>query len=93
MHRFREHTDINQYAVRMLNLCKGEFYPVNPKKRGQYFEISNHDDMIADYMRHQRGKMICINDVDSDDMDFEKEYRFIHNLFEEIFPQKSLFEL
>ena len=93
LHRFREYTDINQYAVRMLNFCKGEFYPRNPQKAGKYFEIFKNDDEIADYMRNQRGKMICINDVDSETMDFEKEYQFIHNLFEEIFPQKSSFEL
>jgi hypothetical protein len=92
LHRFREYTDINQYAVRMLNLCKGKFYPRNPKKAGKYFEIFKNDDEIADYMRNQRGKMICINDTDSETMDFEKEYQFIHDLFEEIFPQKSSFE-
>lgn len=93
LHRFREYTDINQYAVRMLNLCKGEFYPRNPKTAGQYFEIGNHDDAIADYMRNRKGKMICINDNDFCVVDFEKEYRFLHNLFKEIFPNKSSFEL
>ena len=93
LHRFRECTDINQYAVRILNLCKGEFYPRNPKKAGRYFEIGTNDEMIADYMRNQRGKTICINDVDSDTMDFRKEYAFIHELLEEIFPEKSSFEL
>lgn len=93
LNRFREYTDINQYAVRILNLCKGEFYPRSPQKAGQYFEIGNHDDMIADYMRNHRGKMICINDVDLETMDFEKEYNFIHNLFGEIFPEKSSFEI
>jgi len=92
LHRFRDHSDINQYAVRLLNLCKGEFYPRNPKKTGKYFEISKHDEKIADYMKNRRGKLICINDIDLDNMDFEKEYRFIHGLFEEIFPEKSLFE-
>ena len=91
--RFRAHSDINQYAVRILNLCKGEFSPRNPKKAGQYFEIGNHDDMIADYMRNHKGKMICINDIDFETMDFEKEYKFINSLMEEIFPQKSSFEL
>ena len=93
LHRFRDCTDINQYAVRILNLCKGEFYPRNPKKAGQYFELSVHDELIADYMRNQKGKTICINDIDSDTMDFQKEYKFIHELFEEIFPEKSSFEL
>lgn len=92
-HRFREYTDINQYAVRMLNLCKGEFCPRNPKKAGQYFEISRHNDEIADYMQNHKGKMICINDVDSTQMDFERDYQFIHSLFEELFPEKSSFEL
>lgn len=92
-HRFREHTDINQYAVRILNLCKGEFIPRNPQKIGQYFELSIHDEQIADYMRNRRGKMICINDIDSDSMDFDKEYKFMHDLFEEIFPEKSSFEI
>ena len=45
------------------------------------------------YMRNQKGKTICINDIDSDTMDFSKEYKFIHELFEEIFPEKSSFEL
>ena len=90
--RFREYTDINQYAVRMINLAKGEFCPRSPKV-GQYFEIGVHDAQIADYMLHRRGKMICINDTDLETMDFEKEYKFIHDLMEKVFPEKSSFEL
>lgn len=92
LNRFRAYTDVNQYCVRILNLCKGEFYPRDPKKIGKYFEIGYNDELIADYMRKKKGKMICINDVDSPDMDFEKEYNFLHNLLEEIFPDKSAYE-
>ena len=93
MNKFRGYTDVNQYAVRLINLCKGEFVPRNPKKMGQYFELSRHDDRIRDFMVNQRRKMVCINDIDSDSMDYEKEYQFLHELFEQVFPEKSSFEL
>lgn len=92
-HKFREASDINQYAVRYLNLCKGDFSPRNPKKMGSYCEISKDDDLIAKHFRNQSVKMICVNDIDSEGMDFEKEYKFLHELLEEVFPEKSSFEI
>lgn len=92
LNKFRGYTDVNQYAVRILNLCKGEFHPRNPHEMGRYFELSRHDDQIRDYMLNQRGRMVCINDIDAN-MDFEREYRFLHELFEQVFPDKSSFEL
>jgi ribulose kinase len=73
----------------MLNLCKGKFYPRNPKKAGKYFEIFKNDDEIADYMRNQRGKMICINDT-ANTVNFEEKKLGVIDAFEKAgFPQKG----
>ena len=56
---------------------------------GKYFEIG--DEKLTSYIREQKGKMVCCNDV-RDDVDFEQEKRNLIKVFEYILPEKSSFE-
>lgn len=88
-HRFRDNNDVNQYIFRYWQLASGNFVPSSLK--GKYFLVSSNNDKILNYIRKQKGKMICVNDAEFDS-DFELAKAQINNAFEHILPEKSGFE-
>ncbi len=89
---FRTTDDITTYCVRDWQLLSGQFEPQKPI--GQYFRTSSlaYDDECVRYMKHRKGKVICLNDTENE-KDFEKHKQIIINEFEKLFPEKSAFEL
>ena len=73
--------------MKIIQLVSGEFKP--HKMLGKYFEIGNKE--LISYIRNQRGKMVCCNDV-RDNVDFEQEKRNLMKVFDYILPEKSSFE-
>lgn len=86
-HKARSSQDYNIWLMRYWQLASGEFLPC--KMIGKYFEIG--DEELYSYIRKQKGKMVCCNDV-RDDVDFEQEKRNLIKVFEYILPEKSSFE-
>lgn len=90
-HRFRHNEDVNQWLVRYWQFAKGEFYPGNVHL-GKFYSIGLHNSEIKRAMENKKYKMLCLSD-DNVNLDFEKEKDYIRNLLEEIFPEKSSFEI
>jgi len=89
-HRFRDNMDVNQYIFRYWQLASGNFVPSSLK--GKYFLVSSNNDKILNYIKKQKGKMICVNDAEFDG-DFNLAKAQINNAFEQILPEKSGFEI
>ncbi len=89
-HRFRDHTDLNQWSVLWWQVASGQFYPGkidNQLYSGEMWLA----DTICKTIRSQSHDMICINDPDIP-TDFEAMAYKIQAAFEAILPDKSTFE-
>lgn len=90
-HRFRSPFDVNQWLFRHWALCSGTFAPVHPAKGRRCFDLTDGNAAeIADCIRSQTYKEIVINDSELND--FDTAMGKIRDAFEEILPDKSLFE-
>lgn len=90
-HRFRDNNDVNQYIFRFWQLASGKFCPCT--LHGKNFKANNGSNKkIINYIRHQKGRMICIND-DEAIKDFERVKRDINRELNRLYPHKSRFEI
>lgn len=92
--RFRNAEDVNIYLMRLWNLMKGEFYPRDVFKYGNYISIKDNIDQVLMFIRNKKYKLICINDeaVNISESEFEKLKEQINREFDKILPEKSSFE-
>ena len=91
-HRLRTPTDITPYCVRDWQLFSGEFYPQKPMgRRFLTADLSHSQEAIA-YLKEQKGNVICLNDGETE-RDFEQHKQMIIEAFEQLFPEKSSFEM
>ena len=88
--RFRGTNDISHWLMRYWNLCSGNFVPRSPKI-GRYFEAGDDNKALCSYIKEQKGKMLCINDMPTD-FDFEKAKEDIIDAFCAILDEPSSFE-
>lgn len=88
--RFRGTNDVSHWLMRYWNLCSGKFAPRNISF-GRYFEAGRNNSVLCNYIRHQKAKTICINDV-TVDFDFDIAKREINEAFHDILADKSSFE-
>lgn len=90
MHRFRELSDINHWAVIMWELASGRFSPKGFV--ASYFDTNEKNvDEICRIIRTRTSETICINDP-SDLIDYQPVADKIIQAFEDVFPEKSGFE-
>lgn len=90
-HRFRNPLDVNQHLIKYWQMAEGNYNPFNEEKLGHYYSIGKDDEMIYNDIKNQKYKMVCLNDAE-ENIDFEKEKKFINETFSLILPQKSEFE-
>lgn len=91
--RFRQYGDIAIWLMRYWQLASGRFAPYNVYKDGKYYSVGgNNIAEITECIRHQKYKLICLNDSDFIN-DFEERRDKLLNAFDEILPEKSKFEL
>ena len=94
-HRVRVNTDANQWLVEWWQYCEGAFMPRSPKV-GRVFGGAGRDsdgiDAAVDYISHQRGHMVCVND-NALIGDVDAARAAIAAAFEQILPERSSFEL
>ena len=87
--KFRSIHDVNQYLFQYWQLATGSFYP----KRYNYGCLSPIDDihLIKRTLSQKRKEQLCINDnAWADISGLKKE---LQNIFVNVFPEKSSFEL
>lgn len=89
-HKFRDVSDVNQWVFKEWQLAKNEFYP-RKLSIGKSFALYTADDAYK-YISEQKGHMVCLNDVDMTDTEFEKRKEKIKEAFHIILPDKSLYE-
>ena len=91
-HTFRHKEDVNQYILREYEKLKGNSIPSNVKKLCGYYNISDDNQALIQAITGQHSKILCLNDSNHK-IDFEKAKSEINHAFEQIFPEKSSFEL
>ena len=91
-HKFRQKSDINQYVLREYQKLSGNFIPRNVQKLNGYYEISNNNEKLLQAITQQKKKIICLNDANCN-IDFEIIGMEIKNAFDQVFPEKSSFEI
>lgn len=89
--RFRSIADVQIWLFRYWQLAKGDFVPLNVKKDGAYFEISDKTlDKIVKTIERQKKSIVCLNDGEVSSFEAAKER--INAAFQKILPEKSSFE-
>ena len=90
--KFRQYGDVSFWLLRYWQLASNSFSPYHFYKDGAYFYIQDQNiARIKDCIKHQRKKMICLNDTE-ETSNYEKSKREILNAFEAILPDKCSFE-
>lgn len=90
-HPVRSDRDVNQWLVRHRQLIEGRFVPIKPLKNA-VFDLKLQVDETANTICKQRVPMICINDGEMEDDEFESIRRKLTEAFEAILPDKSEYE-
>ena len=94
-HRFRSADDVNQYIFHNYQYVNGLFHPHCWRKDGLAVQINdgennNNVKELCDIIRNGSYKMVCANEADVSD--FENTKAAIIRAFEELLPEKSMFE-
>ena len=89
--KFRSSTDLSQYLFREWQKLRGNFVPANLLRDFQYFEVSSDNRKLIRTIKSHKKKIICINDARLKD-NFEQVQKNLQMAFEQILPEKSMFE-
>lgn len=88
----REENNVNQYLFLDYMFYKGR--AVNRRISRKHISMgATSAGKIAAEILHPSAKLLCINDVQMNDGKFEAVYKAMNDAFEQIFPDKSKFEL
>ncbi len=90
-HRIRSRGDINHWLCRYWQFATARFCPGSPH-RGTFLVIGQDNQIIKRILHKQTVPMVCLSD-DNEMLAFEEEKQFLQNLFEEVLPQKSSYEI
>jgi len=91
--KFRSYGDVCRWLLRYWQLASGNFTPYNIFKDGKHYAIK--DETIGEISKciiQQEKNIVCFNDIPVD-MHFENNKVKICRAFEQLFPNKSDFEL
>ena len=89
-HRFRDTADVNQWVMSYWQVASGRFVPGDPRI-GRAFYLSGDVSGVADIIRKQKMKMICLNDSEKvANIDMIRQQ--IAEAFDSIVGEKSSFE-
>lgn len=98
--KFRGKEQLTQYLFLDWQRVTGNFKPRSPKI-GQAFVLGQGNfaqrmceyTQAIDYITKQRGKMVCLNDGDMTNEEFESRKSGLQQAFQSILPEKSSFEV
>ena len=96
-HKLRHATDLNQWVYRNWQLANGSFIP-RSRLLGTNFSVGyDKKDTIEQYVKQRKRKIVCVNDVLTDDFDkndsFEKWKEWLIGCLDEVLPNKCSFEI
>ena len=94
-HRFRTPLDLMHHIFTVWEIAHGTYIPVSGEYYGKKFaHLSTQIDEITTAMLTNQYKTICLNDsVDVTEENFEEIRDSLNTVFEQVFPDKSSFEL
>ena len=92
LNKCRTKEDVSIYCVRDWQIFSGNFHPKKPIGKIFHTASMSHSNEAINYLRRQKGKVICLNDSE-DEQDFEQHKQMIIAAFEKLLPEKSAFEL
>ena len=90
--KFRCTTDVNQWLFREWQLASGKFLPRRVNIGKSFFVDRTSIDEIVTYIKKSKKQMICINDREMSDEDFDFLRHKIIEAFSYILPEKSSYE-
>lgn len=88
--KFRNKSDLTQYAFKFWQLASGNFLPIS--SRGKHYMLGVNDKEVSKVIEKQKLKMICLNDSDKIES-FNKKKEELIKSFEFILPIKSQYEV
>ena len=88
--KFRADTDIGYAICRYWQMLTGKFIPT--KRIGKYFIMEDDNEKLVKTIKNHKYKIICINDAKTD-INFENAKQQINNALNEVFKEKSSFEI
>lgn len=93
-YRFRGEFNVAHWCMRYWQICTGKF-AVRSRKFSRFYDLHKAGDesIVEKCIRKHKRKMICINDNVDCEEDFPKMCTRINSAFNDIFPEKSSFEL
>ena len=91
-HPFRHKEDVNQYVLRKYTKLNGEFVPKNVNKFCKYYNLQKENKDLVETITRQKAPVVCINDSNTK-IPYESVKQELKRAFEQIFPEKSSFEL
>ena len=92
MNKFRSKNDVNHWLIKANRMCKGKFFP-RSTEFGKNIVIS--DDTINEIdkiIAKKSKKIICLNDGEYDDKTFDRLKRRLVKTFDDMYPDKSMYE-
>lgn len=90
--RFRSNTNLSQLLVANWQLCTGQFYPYDIRKKSLYIQLTDTNfEQCASIIRNQKYSVLCLNDNESI-RDFETGKKLLIDAFLQILPDPSRFE-
>ena len=93
MHKFRDPIDVSSRLLSYWQIAEGLFAPRSPQIgiHAYLCNDNNANDAVFDVIKNRRYKMICVNDEYSGS-NFENVKKRLIGSFENILPNKSMFE-
>lgn len=97
-HRFRSPMDFNHQLMTLQAVADGDYVPTPRLYYGQYYgdgfiPMTDNPKAFADYIRHHRFKVICVNDSPAVTKDKYEDIRnHVQAALDEILPNQSSFE-
>lgn len=92
VNKFRALTDYTPELFRMWQICKGDFTPYNTYRDTKMFPLMVRPKQAAKAIRRQSYSLICLND-NVHIRNYELVMESIRQSFQQILPEKSIFEL
>lgn len=90
--RTRRAENITQYLFTDFAYLKGRI--INRRQPSKHFSMAvASPEKIESYLRAPERALVCINDVQLSDKQYRAMHDMLHRVFEDIFPEKSKFEI
>ena len=88
----RSAKNLNQYLYLDYMYLKGRI--INRRQPSRHFSMGvASPEKIESYLRNPKRALVCINDVQLSDNKYREMHEMLHRTFEQVFPDKSKYEI